>query len=94
VRVLCTAGVLVGLLAVTGSAAATQRHVLLTVSITGSGSVRLSDGRRLACSSNDYIGSATDGTNQYFAWGDNRDVVTNFMWTHGRHDPDVFFAKQ
>jgi len=42
----------------------------------------------------DYIGSATDGTNQYFAWGDNRDVVTNFMFPHGRHDPDVFFAKQ
>lgn len=42
----------------------------------------------------DYIGSATDGTNQYFAWGDNRDIVTNFMWPHGRHDPDVFAAKQ
>jgi len=42
----------------------------------------------------DYIGSATDGTHQYFAWGDNRDTVTNFMWPHGRHDPDVFFAKQ
>ena len=22
------------------------------------------------------------------------DVVTNFMWPHGRHDPDVFSAKQ
>jgi hypothetical protein len=42
----------------------------------------------------DYIGSATDGTHQYFAWGDNRDTVTNFMWPNGRHDPDVFFAKQ
>jgi hypothetical protein len=42
----------------------------------------------------DYIGSGTDGTHQYMAWGDNRDVVTNFMWPHGRHDPDVFFAKQ
>jgi hypothetical protein len=42
----------------------------------------------------DYIGSASDGTHQYFAWGDNRDVVTNFMWPHGRNDPDVFFAKQ
>ena len=42
----------------------------------------------------DYIGSATNGTNQYFAWGDNRDTVTNFMWPNGRHDPDVFFAKQ
>jgi BNR/Asp-box repeat len=42
----------------------------------------------------DYIGSASDGTHQYFAWGDNRDTVTNFMWPQGRHDPDVFFAKQ
>jgi BNR/Asp-box repeat len=42
----------------------------------------------------DYIGSATDGTHQYFAWGDNRDTVTNFMWPQGRHDPDAFFAKQ
>lgn len=42
----------------------------------------------------DYIGSASNGTNQYFAWGDNRDTVTNFMWPNGRHDPDVFFARQ
>ena len=42
----------------------------------------------------DYIGSATDGSRQYFAWGDNRDSVTNFMWPQGRNDPDVFFAKQ
>jgi BNR/Asp-box repeat len=42
----------------------------------------------------DYIGSTSDGTHQYFAWGDNRDTVTNFMWPQGRHDPDVFFAKQ
>jgi hypothetical protein len=42
----------------------------------------------------DYIGSTTDGTHQYFAWGDNRDTVTNFMWPQGRNDPDVFFAKQ
>jgi BNR/Asp-box repeat len=42
----------------------------------------------------DYIGSATDGSHQYLAWGDNRDTVTNFMWPQGRNDPDVFFAKQ
>ena len=42
----------------------------------------------------DYIGSATDGNRQYFAWGDNRDSVTTFMWPQGRNDPDVFFAKQ
>jgi hypothetical protein len=42
----------------------------------------------------DYIANVSDGTHQYFAWGDNRDVVTNFLWPQGRHDPDVFFAKQ
>jgi hypothetical protein len=42
----------------------------------------------------DYVGSASDGNHQYFAWGDNRDVVKNFLWPNGRHDPDVFFAKQ
>ena len=40
----------------------------------------------------DYIANVNvDGTG-YFAWGDNRDVVTNFLWPDGRHDPDVFFA--
>ena len=42
----------------------------------------------------DYISNVSDGTHEYFAWGDNRDVVTNFLWPNGRHDPDVFFAKQ
>ena len=42
----------------------------------------------------DYIASVSSGGHQFFAWGDNRDVVTNFMWPSGRHDPDVFFAKQ
>ena len=42
----------------------------------------------------DYIANVSDGTHQYFAWGDNRDSVTNFLWPQGRHDPDVFFAKQ
>ncbi len=40
----------------------------------------------------DYIASVSSGGHQYFAWGDNRDVVTNFLWPNGRHDPDVFFA--
>jgi hypothetical protein len=40
----------------------------------------------------DYIANVSAGGNQYFAWGDNRDVVTNFLWPSGRHDPDVFFA--
>lgn len=40
----------------------------------------------------DYIASVSSGGRQYFAWGDNRDVVTNFLWPNGRHDPDVFFA--
>jgi hypothetical protein len=42
----------------------------------------------------DYIANVSDGTNQYFAWGDNRNIVTNFLWPQGRHDPDVFLAKQ
>ncbi len=41
----------------------------------------------------DYIANVSDGSHQYFAWGDNRDVVTNFLWPQGRHDPDVFFAR-
>ena len=42
----------------------------------------------------DYIAQVSDGKNQYIAWGDNRDTVTNFLWPNGRNDPDVFFAKQ
>jgi hypothetical protein len=42
----------------------------------------------------DYIVNATDGTHQYFVWGDNRDVVTNAFWPAGRHDPNVYFAKR
>jgi len=42
----------------------------------------------------DYIANVSDGSHQYIAWGDNRDIVTNFLWPSGRHDPDVFFAKQ
>jgi len=51
VRVLFFASVLAGTLAVSGAPAATPRHVPLTISITGRGSIHLSDGRRLACSS-------------------------------------------
>jgi hypothetical protein len=42
----------------------------------------------------DYIANTSDGSSQYFAWGDNRNIVTNFMWPQGRHDPDIFAAKQ
>jgi hypothetical protein len=42
----------------------------------------------------DYIANVSDGSHQYFAWGDNRDTVTNFLYPSGRADPDVFFAKQ
>jgi hypothetical protein len=42
----------------------------------------------------DYIANVSDGSHQYFAWGDNRDTVTNFLYPNGRADPDVFFAKQ
>lgn len=50
-RVLASVGILFGLLVVAGATAAHQRQVRLTVSITGKGTVRLSDGHRLACSS-------------------------------------------
>jgi len=42
----------------------------------------------------DYIANVSDGSHQYFAWGDNRDRVTDFLFPNGRNDPDVFFAKQ
>jgi hypothetical protein len=41
----------------------------------------------------DYIANVSVGGQSYFAWGDNRDVVTNALWPGGRHDPDVFFAR-
>jgi hypothetical protein len=40
----------------------------------------------------DYLSSVSVEGRRYFAWGDNRDIVTNTLWTDGRHDPDVFFA--
>jgi len=42
----------------------------------------------------DYIGIAAAAGHQYFAWGDNRDTVTNWLWPQGRNDPDVFSAVQ
>jgi hypothetical protein len=42
----------------------------------------------------DYIANVSDGSRQYFAWGDNRDTVTDPLYPNGRSDPDVFFAKQ
>jgi BNR repeat-like domain len=41
----------------------------------------------------DYIANVSAGGRVYLAWGDNRDVVRNFMHPTGRHDPDVFFAR-
>jgi BNR/Asp-box repeat len=40
----------------------------------------------------DYLANVNVGGQGYFAWGDNRDVVTDALWPQGRHDPDVFFA--
>jgi hypothetical protein len=40
----------------------------------------------------DYVSVVSDGSTQYFAWGDNRDRVTNFLHPTGRNDPDVFLA--
>jgi hypothetical protein len=42
----------------------------------------------------DYIANVVHGSGDYFAWGDNRGTVTDFLYPHGRNDPDVFFAKQ
>jgi hypothetical protein len=42
----------------------------------------------------DYIANVSHGSHDYFAWGDNRDHVTDFMFPHGRNDPDVFFASK
>ena len=42
----------------------------------------------------DYIANVSDGKHQYFAWGDNRDRITNFTHPRGRNDPDVFFARR
>ena len=42
----------------------------------------------------DYIANVSDGSHQYFAWGDNRGTVTDFLFPNGRNDSDVFFAKQ
>jgi hypothetical protein len=41
----------------------------------------------------DYIANVTVGGHEYFAWGDNRDTVKDFLYPQGRNDPDVFFAK-
>ena len=41
----------------------------------------------------DYIANVSDGSHDYFAWGDNRDTLKDFTHPAGRHDPDVFFAK-
>jgi hypothetical protein len=42
----------------------------------------------------DYIANISAGSNQLFAWGDNRDVITDFLFPAGRNNPDVFFALQ
>ncbi len=42
----------------------------------------------------DYIANFSAGSHLYFAWGDNRDTVKDFMFRQGRNDPDVFFARK
>jgi hypothetical protein len=42
----------------------------------------------------DYLANVSDGTRQYFAWGDNRDRVRNWLYPGGRHDPNVYFARR
>jgi hypothetical protein len=42
----------------------------------------------------DYLANVSDGGRQYFAWGDNRDRVRNWLYPGGRHDPNVYFARR
>jgi hypothetical protein len=42
----------------------------------------------------DYIANVAAAGHRYFAWGDNRDVVTDLLYPQGRPDPDVFLARQ
>jgi len=42
----------------------------------------------------DYIANISIGSHLYFAWGDNRNRVRDFMFPQGRNDPDVFFARK
>jgi hypothetical protein len=42
----------------------------------------------------DYLANVSDGDRQYFAWGDNRDRVRNWLYPNGRHDPNVYFARR
>ena len=42
----------------------------------------------------DYLANVSDGRRQYFAWGDNRDQVHNWLYPSGRHDPNVYFARR
>ena len=42
----------------------------------------------------DYIANVSDGRRQYFAWGDNRDRIRNWLYPNGRHDPNVYFARR
>jgi hypothetical protein len=42
----------------------------------------------------DYIANVSVGNHRYFAWGDNRDKVKDFLWPNGRNDPNVYFARQ
>jgi hypothetical protein len=40
----------------------------------------------------DYIANVSNGSHEFFAWGDNRNRVTDFLYPNGRNDPNVFFA--
>jgi hypothetical protein len=42
----------------------------------------------------DYLANVSDGGRQFFAWGDNRDRVRNWLYPNGRHDPNVYFARR
>jgi hypothetical protein len=42
----------------------------------------------------DYLANVSDGGRRFFAWGDNRDRVRNWLYPNGRHDPNVYFARR
>jgi hypothetical protein len=46
------------------------------------------------CYMGEYIAVASDATNFYYLWGDNRNTVVTTNFPSGRPDPDVFFEAE
>lgn len=62
----------------------------ITGQATNSGSF---DPATSACYMGEYNAAAGDGSNFYYAWGDNRNRRTTALYPGGRADPDVYFAR-